>query len=126
MTLPLYLLLVLAGGVGASLRYVLDGLIKSGTKGASFPWSTAIINVTGSFVLGLLTGLVAARIEDTDVSAIIGTGLLGGYTTFSTASYETVQLVRKKQYGVAMAYGLGVLVVCVGVAFVGYYYASRA
>ncbi|NPC96666.1 fluoride efflux transporter CrcB [Nocardioides sp. zg-DK7169] len=126
MTLGLYLLLILAGGVGASLRYVLDGLIKSGTKGSSFPWSTAIINLTGSFVLGLLTGLVAARIEDTDVSAIIGTGLLGGYTTFSTASYETVQLVQKKKHGLALAYGIGVLVVCVAAAFGGYVWGKHA
>ncbi|MQW78064.1 fluoride efflux transporter CrcB [Nocardioides sp. dk4132] len=126
MTLPLYLLLVLTGGVGAALRYVLDGLIGSRTKGSSFPWATTIINVSGAFVLGLLTGLVAGRMEDTDVRAILAVGPLGGYTTFSTASYEAVQLVRQKQYGLALAYGVGVLVVCVGVAFVGYYYGSRA
>lgn len=124
MNVGLYLLLVIAGGIGASLRYVLDGLIKARTKSA-FPWSTALINLTGSLALGFLTGLVVDRIADTDVSAIIGTGLLGGYTTFSTASYETIELVRKKRLGLALAYGIGVLAACIGLAFLGYYYGSR-
>ena len=124
MTFPLFLLLVLGGGVGASLRYVVDGWIKSLTH-SPFPWSTTIINLTGSLALGFLTGLVASTIASTDVSAVIGTGLLGGYTTFSTASYETVQLVRSKRLGLALTYGLGVLVVATALAFGGYWVGSR-
>ncbi len=125
MTAGLYLLLVLPGGVGAATRYVVDGLIKARTGKAAFPWSTAIINLTGSLVLGFLTGLATSRISDTDVSAIVGTGFLAGYTTFSTASYETVQLVRERRYGLALGYGIGVLVVCVALALAGYVYGSR-
>ena len=123
MTAPLFALLVLGGGVGATLRYVVDGWIKSKTPGSHFPWSTAIINLTGSLVLGFLTGLVVDRIADTDVSAVIGTGLLGGYTTFSTASYETIQLVRDRRWGLAVGYGAGVLAVGVALALAGYTYA---
>jgi len=120
-----FLLLVLAGGVGATVRYVVDALIRSRTTSA-FPWPTAIINMTGSFVLGLLTGLVVEQIASSDVSAIIGTGFLGGYTTFSTASYETVQLVRQKQWGTALAYGVGVLVVSIALAYLGYRWGASA
>lgn len=82
--------------------------------------------MTGSLLLGFLTGLVVSRIADTDVSAVVGTGLLGGYTTFNTASYETVHLVRETRLGLAVGYGLGALVACVAVALLGYVYGSRA
>ncbi|MCC2307571.1 fluoride efflux transporter CrcB [Cellulomonas chengniuliangii] len=119
MTPGLFLLVVLAGGVGACVRYVVDALIRSRVT-SSFPWPTAVINLTGSFVLGLLAGLVADDIASPAVSAAVGTGFLGGYTTFSTASYETVQLIRKKKYGVALAYGVGILVAAIALAFAGY------
>ena len=90
----------------------------------AFPWPTTIINLSGSLALGVLTGLVVARLAPTDVAAVIGTGFLGGYTTFSTASYETVQLVRQKRYGTAFAYSIGVLVACVALAFAGYRWGS--
>ena len=120
MSVGLFLLLVVAGGLGAVTRYVVDGLIRARIGTTGFPWPTAIINVTGAFVLGLVTGLAVARIADTDVVAIVCTGFLGGYTPFSTASWETIQLVRKKRYGLALAYCLGVLVVTVLVALAGY------
>ena len=120
MSVGLFLLLIVAGGLGAVTRYVLDGLIRARTGSKGFPWPTTIINVTGAFVLGLVTGLAVARIADTDVVAIVCTGFLGGYTTFSTASWETIQLVRKQKYGLALAYGIGVLVVTVLVALAGY------
>jgi len=119
MTPGVFVLVVLAGGLGACTRYVVDALIRSRVT-SSFPWPTAIINLTGSFVLGLLTGLVAANVASPVVSATVGIGFLGGYTTFSTASYETVQLIRKKKYGVALAYGIGILVVTVALAAAGY------
>jgi len=119
MTPGIFLLLCLAGGLGAGARFVVDGLIRSRVT-SSFPWPTAIINMSGSLVLGILTGLVLSRIASTDVSAVIGTGFLGGYTTFSTASYEAVQLIKQQRYGTALAYSIGILVVCVALAYVGY------
>lgn len=119
MTLGIFVLLAVAGGVGAGVRFVVDGLIRTKVKTA-FPWPTAIINMSGSLVLGIITGLVVSRIASNDVSAIIGTGFLGGYTTFSTASYETVQLIRQKRYSTAFAYSIGVLVGCVALAYAGY------
>ncbi|WP_182111362.1 MULTISPECIES: fluoride efflux transporter CrcB [unclassified Actinotalea] len=125
MTAGAFVLLVLAGGLGAGVRYVVDAAIRARTTSA-FPWPTAIINMTGSLVLGALTGLVVSRIASTEMSAVIGTGFLGGYTTFSTASYEAVQLIRERRYGTAFAYGVGVLVVCVALAYLGYRWGAQA
>lgn len=121
MTPGLFVLVVLAGGVGACVRYVVDALIRTRVD-PSFPWPipTAVINLTGSLVLGLLTGLVADDLASPAVSATIGAGFLGGYTTFSTASYETVQLVRQRRYGVALGYGVGILIAAVALAAAGY------
>jgi len=111
------LLVAIGGGVGAALRFVLDGLVKARVTG--FPLGTAIINVTGSFVLGLLTGLGESGALAIPGVAILGTGMMGGYTTFSTASVETVQLLRSGKTRLAVLNGLGMLVVSVGAAALG-------
>jgi fluoride exporter len=116
MTAGTMLLVAVAGGVGASLRFALDGWI-TGRRRSALPLGTLIINVSGSLFLGLVTG--AAAHLGADVVAILGTGLLGGYTTFSTASVETVRLARAGRTGVAAMNGLGMLVVAVAAAVVG-------
>jgi CrcB protein len=85
-------LVAVGGGVGAALRFVLDGLVKE--RVTRFPLGTVLINVTGSFVLGLVTGLGEAGAIAVPMVTVLGTGMMGGYTTFSTASVETVQLGR--------------------------------
>lgn len=118
MTPLIFALLAIAGGVGAAVRFLVDGLIRSHLKTA-FPWATTIINASGSLVLGFLTGLATVHLLPTDLSLIIGTGFLGGYTTFSTASYETVQLIKQKRYGFAFVSGVVMLVICVALAVLG-------
>lgn len=113
-----FALLTVMGGVGASLRYTVDGYLRTRiTRG--FQWTTTIINASGSLVLGFLTGLTFVHLLPSDASIVIGTGLLGGYTTFSTASYETVQLIEKRRYGQAFISGIVMLVVCVALAAAG-------
>ncbi|WP_181310935.1 fluoride efflux transporter FluC [Nocardioides campestrisoli] len=119
MTFWLFMLVVLAGGAGAVTRLVLDGLLRQHFT-SPFAWSTAIINLSSSLMLGAVTGLVANYWVATDVGAVVSTGYLGGYGTFSTASYETVELIRQRHYGTAVAYGFGVLVGGVLLAFLGY------
>ena len=80
-----------AGGVGAMLRFVVDDLIARRAR-RSVPLGTMVINVTGSFLLGLLTALTVDHAGLADLKTVLGTGLLGGYTTFSTASLEAVNL----------------------------------
>lgn len=86
-------LVVLAAAVGAPVRYVVDQAIQDRWPGA-FPAGTLTVNVTGSLVLGLLTGLAAHHGLAPQAVTILGTGLLGGYTTFSTFSYETIRLLE--------------------------------
>ncbi|MDM7889537.1 fluoride efflux transporter CrcB [Curtobacterium sp. RHCJP20] len=120
---PLDLLLVsLGGGVGAALRFWLDGLVKGRARGtalAGFPLGTLVINVSGSLVLGLLTGASESGALPLPMVAVLGTGMMGGYTTFSTASVETVQLLRSGKTRTAVLNGLGMLVVSVGAAALG-------
>lgn len=118
MTPGIFLLLALAGGAGATVRFMVDGLIRAHQK-SSFAWATTVINVSGSLVLGFLTGLTIERFVTTDVSIVIGTGFLGGYTTFSTASYETVQLIKKGRYGASFISGIVMLVLSVAAAVIG-------
>ncbi|MDP4334504.1 fluoride efflux transporter CrcB [Curtobacterium sp. A7_M15] len=111
------LVVAVGGGVGAALRFVLDGVVKA--RVSRFPLGTLVINVTGSFVLGVLTGLGQAGTIPLPVVAVLGTGMMGGYTTFSTASVETVQLLRSGKPRLAVLNGLGMLVVSVGAAALG-------
>ncbi|MFJ3027217.1 fluoride efflux transporter CrcB [Curtobacterium sp. NPDC087080] len=116
------LLVSLGGGVGAALRFWLDGLVKGRIRGTvlgGFPLGTLVINVTGSLVLGLVTGAGESGALPLPVVAVLGTGMMGGYTTFSTASVETVQLLRSGKTRTAVLNGLGMLVVSVGAAALG-------
>ncbi len=79
--LALALAVAAAGGLGAALRHVVDGLVPARTR---FPWALLVINTTGSFGLGVLVSLSA----DSAWHAVAGTGFLGGYTTFSSASLD--------------------------------------
>ncbi|QKW07649.1 fluoride efflux transporter CrcB [Streptomyces sp. NA04227] len=85
-------LLVLAGAVvGAPLRYLTDRAVQS-RHDSVFPWGTFTVNVIGSLVLGTLTGAVTAGAADSDLALLLGTGLCGALTTYSTFSYETLRL----------------------------------
>ncbi|MFC6353104.1 fluoride efflux transporter FluC [Rothia nasimurium] len=103
-----YLLVFLAGGAGAALRLWVDSWVKalvSRLWQVSMPLGTFFINVTGSFLLGCLTGLLAAHsrpipgaetfVITENLTLILGVGFLGGYTTFSTALLETLRASGK-------------------------------
>jgi fluoride exporter len=101
-----------AGAVGAVARFTVDGAVRRRRPGP-FPWGTLLINVTGSFLLGLLTGLVLFSGASTDWRTVVGTGFCGGFTTFSTASFECVRLAQDRRYRLAGAVLAGNLVLCV-------------
>lgn len=108
----------IAGGAGAATRFVIDGVIRT-RFGRQFPWATMIINITGSLILGALAGFVAANSLPTGLCLILGVGFCGGYTTFSTASYESVRLLEKKSYKEAAIYITVTLVLSIASAMVG-------
>jgi CrcB protein len=113
------LLICIAGGIGAALRLVLDGLIRSRIR-STYPVATTVINLTGSLLLGLLTGLVTGQLLPQPWQLIAGTGLLGGYTTFSTASFETVRLIEDRRYLAAALNGIGMLIAGTAAAAIGF------
>jgi CrcB protein len=85
--------IALAGSLGALSRYLLGRFIAE-RVGAEFPFGTLLINVTGAFVIGLLFALTARKLLSPAWQTVLATGFLGGYTTFSTRSWEGVQLAR--------------------------------
>lgn len=104
----------LAGGIGAVLRYVVD-LGVARLAGRRFPWGILLVNLSGSFALGVVTTALP------DAAFLLGAGLLGGYTTFSTAMLDTVALWRdgKRPASVFNAVGmllLGLLAAGLGLA----------
>lgn len=93
--------LAVAGAIGAPVRYVLDGYVQDRTEGV-FPFGTLVINVSGSFFLGLLAGFALYHAFPAAPKTILGTGFCGAYTTFSTFTYETVELAEEHAFGAAV------------------------
>ncbi|RAX43679.1 chromosome condensation protein CrcB [Arthrobacter sp. AQ5-06] len=117
------LFLGLAGGLGAGTRFVIDGLVRSRFRTA-LPVGTIAINITGSFLLGLVAGAVIGHAAPVELQAIAGTGFLGGYTTFSTASIETVRLIQSRRTGLALLNSVGTAAAAVAAAAAGLALAS--
>lgn len=99
------LLVIIGGAVGAPLRFLMTVAITNRLHQPTFPVATLLINVTGSFLLALLTWTAADRFGlSTGARILLGTGLLGAYTTYSTFSVETVLLFERNRTGTALAY----------------------
>ncbi|MET9129088.1 fluoride efflux transporter CrcB [Streptomyces antibioticus] len=112
-------LLVVAGAVvGAPLRYLTDRTVQS-RHDTVFPWGTFTVNVVGCLTLGLITGAVAAGGVSSDVQLLIGTGLCGALTTYSTLSYETLRLAEQGARFFAAANAVASIVAGLGAAFTG-------
>jgi len=118
MTPLLFVAVALAGGAGAALRLFLDGAVRTRVRTA-LPVGTLLINVVGSLLLGLITGLTLAAWLPEAWHLVLGGGLMGGFTTFSTASVETVRLAQDRRSLAALVNGLGMLVLAVSCAFLG-------
>lgn len=117
--MPIVFGVALGGALGASARYGIDRLIERRSS-AVFPWSTLTINVTGCFVIGLLTALLVER-QHLPAWVRVGlvVGVIGGYTTFSTFAQEALELGEVHHVAVALVYivvsvTLGIAAVYVG------------
>jgi fluoride exporter len=117
-TLGLALLVAVAGGAGAVLRALV--VHHAGLRRADpLPVGTLLVNGSGSLVLGVLTGLSLFHGLGSHVLAVAGVGLCGGYTTWSTASWETIHLLHTGHRAEAIVYTLGGLTVCLAAAATG-------
>jgi CrcB protein len=110
------LLVVLLGGLGAAARLLVDWLVSRRSR-RELPVATLLINVTGSFLIGVLSATVATG--HPDAFALAATGFCGGYTTFSTAMVESVRLAREGAWRTAAWSAAGTLVLCVAAAAAG-------
>lgn len=97
------LIVFLGAGVGGAARFALGTLIQR-ASGGPFPLGTFTINVTGSFLLGFLYSFLDATSAPSEWRLLLGVGFCGGYTTFSTLSYESLQLIQESEFGLAGAY----------------------
>lgn len=107
-----------AGSVGAVARFVVDGMIRR-RRNTEFPWATVLINVTGSLLLGFIVGFVLFHGASREIQVIVGVGFSGGYTTFSTASVETIRLIQRRRFWSGLSNAIGTLLVTVAAAAAG-------
>lgn len=110
----------LAVGVGGFIGSVLRYLCSLIPVSSAFPWTTMAINVTGSFILAVIAGMVLrGAITSDELSLMLRVGLCGGFTTFSTFSLETSNLASNGSVGLAALYAISTCVLCVAAAFAG-------
>jgi CrcB protein len=115
-----YALVAIGGLIGAPARYLGDRAVARRAE-SILPWGTFAVNVSGSLLLGLLTGLSMGRHLGATVDDLAGTGFCGAYTTFSTFAYESVRLAESGQYlkatvNVASSVLIGMVAAALGLA----------
>jgi CrcB protein len=115
-----HLLLVMAGGaIGAGLRFQL-GRYTLHHFGPGFPYGTLGANILGGFAMGVLAGVLARYVDGGEGWRLfLGVGMLGGFTTFSAFSLETVNMIERGNFGIAAGYALVSVLASVGALFVG-------
>ena len=123
------LLLVGAGGASGAIARYLTGLAYMRLFGSSRPYlATAFINVTGGLLMGLLVGLLALKVAEGGERwrLLLGVGVLGGYTTFSSFSLEAVMLMERREYGAMSVYVIGSVLLSLLSLMFGLFVARRA
>ncbi|MCX5599177.1 fluoride efflux transporter CrcB [Streptomyces phaeochromogenes] len=113
-----WVLVIVGGMVGAPLRYLTDRAVQS-RHDTVFPWGTFAVNVVGCLILGMLTGAAVAGAASSHLQLLLGTGLCGALTTYSTFSFETLRLAEDGLRLYAAANVIASVVVGLGAAFAG-------
>jgi CrcB protein len=110
----------IGGAAGCVCRYYLGAFVQQHT-GATFPYGTLVINITGSLILGfLLRYALTTQTWSIEFRALLTAGFCGGYTTFSTFSYETAMLLEDGEYQRATVYALGSVIAALAFTFLGF------
>ncbi|MES2119020.1 MAG: fluoride efflux transporter CrcB [Pseudomonadota bacterium] len=114
-----YLIVFLGAGIGGALRHGVN-VASSRLFGLGFPFGTLIVNIAGSFLMGLLAGYFAFRPGvDQHMRLFLTTGILGGFTTFSAFSLDTMLLIERNRYALAAGYAAGSVAFSVAALFIG-------
>lgn len=111
-------LVALGGGIGAAGRYLASGWIHTRT-GVAFPWGTFAVNIAGSFLIGTVLGLVEEGLLSSTSRLFLAVGVLGGFTTFSSFSYENLQLLEQGSLPFVLANSIGQVVLGITAAYLG-------
>jgi fluoride exporter len=115
----LYLIVFIGAGIGGALRHGVN-VAAARLFGFGFPWGTFIVNVVGSFVMGLFAGYFAYRAGiPQHVRLFLTTGILGGFTTFSSFSLDAALLVERHSFGLAAGYVIGSVAAGLSALFFG-------
>lgn len=117
---PALAAIFVGGGIGSVLRYAVT-LVVTQRFGPGFPWATFAINITGSLIIGLVFELSQTRALGVTplVRIFLVTGVLGGYTTFSTFSLDMVTLASERAFNLALLYGAGSVIIGFIAAYAG-------
>ncbi len=115
-----YFVIALGGAMGTVLRYIAGGLDYRFSNGI-FPISTLVVNVTGSWIIGFLWGIIDRFAFSPNVRLFLFIGVLGGYTTFSTFSLETFNLMRDGEYQIALMNAFLSVALSIAAVFLGYF-----
>ena len=114
-----FLLICLGGAAGTGARYLFGGWAQR-TLGVGFPYGTLIINAVGSFLLVLIMHLsLETGAISPDARVVLGTGVMGGFTTYSTFNYETFRFIQQGSFGLGALYLLATVVGCLGAGALG-------
>ena len=114
-----YLIIFVGGGIGAALRHATNRAALA-LLGASFPFGTFIVNIVGSFLMGVLAVALLARGEgDQPLRLFLATGVLGGFTTFSAFSLDAALMWEKAEWSALAVYAVGSVLLSVGALFLG-------
>ena len=114
-----FVLVAIGGGLGSILRYLTSGLAAR-WLGLDFPYGTLIVNVVGSFLIGVVQALAEqASVMPEPARLFLSAGVMGGFTTYSAFSYETVRLVELDAFGRALANVAITTLICIGVCALG-------
>ncbi len=112
-------MVAIGGAIGSAARYLIAGWVQSAAW-AGFPYGIFVVNISGGLVMGLLTELMALKWNvSLELRAFLTTGILGGYTTFSTFSLDSALLIQRGAYGGAAAYVAGSAILSILALFAG-------
>ncbi len=112
------LLVALGGAIGSAARYLMGAFIAN-RFGPDFPWGTFAVNVSGSFLIGVILSFVGGGMLPAWARPFLAVGIMGGYTTFSTYNYETLQLIQGGEFGAAAFNTLGQVVAGLAGVYLG-------